>query len=344
MLDQTATTRADEQQPTPAALDAPARKPRKPRGLREFAKTSAIFLISLIATLFLCDRLVGIHLRRHATADGILRTVIASSVPGERVHAIILGDSVARQLFPPGSEPQPGVRFLTTNQALSVAGQYYLMEDALQACPNASAVYLLYIPGCFANNLPPPLSREYLCGYFHSPRQVAEVFKVKGDFALSAAHVGRMLLPNLMLENSFRNHAAAPPQPEAPTAGNGRFAVMQPDMGAEPLFALLERWRPPSPDLPPSPAGSYGPALPPVSEYFLAKMRADCRRRNVTLHVLPCPLSNVETYKDPQRIYQMLPMRVDPALLVDAVHFQRKYVAEYRQKVIDYYHLPIHAE
>ena len=306
-----------------------------------FMRTSAMFLTGLVVTLFICDRVLGLYLRQHATKDGILRPVTTASVPDDKVRYIFLGDSVARQLFPPGSENAEQIRFLTTNQALSVAGQCYLMEDAMRSCPNVSDVYLLYIPGCFSNNLPPPLSREYLCGYFHSAPQVAEIFRVKHDVSLSAAHVGRMLLPNLMLENSFRNHAAAPPQSQALVESGGRFAVTQPDITGEPLLALLQRWWSPSPSSPATPAGTYGPQLSPVSEYFLAKMRADCASRNVKLHVLPCPLSTAEVYEDSQHIFEMPPMRVDPKLLVDAVHFQRKYVAEYRRKVIEYYYLPI---
>ena len=329
------------------AIEEKAGTPARPASQRaeiaRFFRTSAIFLSGLVLTLFASDGLVGVWLRHQPKDDGILKPIVTANIHDDSVRYIFLGDSVARQLFPPGSEPTPQVRYITTNQALSVAGQCYLAEDALRACPYSTDVYLLYIPGCFSNNLPPPLSREYLCGYFHSPRQVAEIYRIKHDLPLSAAHAGRMLLPNLMLENSARNHAAAPPQPGAPTenAGAGNFVITQPDMGGEPLFALLERWQPAAPPWPATPAGTYGPRLSPVSEYFLARMRTDCRERNVRLHILPCPLSKAELYEDAQHIYEMPPLRVDPALLVDAVHFQRKYVPEYRQKVIEYYHLPI---
>ena len=118
------------------------------------------------------------------------------------VRTILLGDSVARQLFPPGREPKElngRYRFLTSNQAISMAGQYYLLQDALRSCPGATDVYLLYFPGSLANDLGPDFTHDYFCGYFHSPRQIAEVFAVKRDFTLLASQVGHGLFPNLML-------------------------------------------------------------------------------------------------------------------------------------------------
>src|SRR5207244_3782124 len=54
----------------------------------------------------------------------------------------------------------------------------------------------------FANNLPRELSRDYFCGFFHRPDQVREIFRLKNDFELTASHIGRCLIPNLMAANS----------------------------------------------------------------------------------------------------------------------------------------------
>jgi hypothetical protein len=164
-----------------------------------------------------------------------------------------------------------------------------------------------------------------------------EVFRLKHDIQLTAAHLGRCLMPNLMMANSTWR-----PAPTTPVVGQraGAGPVAQaPD--PEPLLSLLSAslhgnspWRD-------TPAGSYGPALSPISRHYLEKMRALCRDRHIRLHVLPCPLSRKEIFADAEQVYAMRPMQVDPALLVDAVHFQRQYVPEMRRQVIEYYHLPL---
>jgi hypothetical protein len=268
----------------------------------------------------------------------VFRTIRRSRVPDRRVNILFLGDSVARQLFTPGTEPGPRVRFLPTNQAISLAGQCYMLEDAVNACPAVTDVFLFYIPGCFANNLPPQLSHDYLCGYYHSPSQVLEIFRVKHDWDLSIAHVGRMLLPNLMMANSVWQTSRIPPAQDSPVPES---PASPPPSGRDPLLSLLARCFATAADPPSPPAGSYGPALPPVSQYFLRKMRTICRERGIRLHVLPCPLSTTEQFSDSQHVYDAPPLRVDPVVLADAVHFQAGFISEYRRRVILAYSLPL---
>jgi hypothetical protein len=66
---------------------------------------------------------------------------------------IILGDSVARQIISKGLKDKIRVIDLTCNQAISLAGQYALLINALNANPQVEKVYLLYQIGCFGNNL-----------------------------------------------------------------------------------------------------------------------------------------------------------------------------------------------
>lgn len=324
----------------PQPLDFTGVRPQ--RGVGVFFRTSACFLLGLFLTLWCCDRLIGAHLRRQAMrprGSEVLRATIRARSGNGAVRAIYLGDSVARQLFTPGTEPAPDVKFLATNQAMSLAGQCYLLEESLAANPHLQDVYLLYIPGCFSNNLPVDLSRDYLCAYFHRPDQVAEVFAVKHDVRLTAAHIGRMLLPNLMIENSALDPSAGPAaSPPSIRPATAAF-VAQPSAGREPLFSVLELiWKRP-PESPPPVAGSYGADLSPVSRYFLNKMRGLCAAHRVKLHVLPCPLSTAETFSDPCHVYDAAPLRVDPKLLVDAVHFRAPYVQEYRRRVVEAYAL-----
>jgi len=312
--------------------------------LRRFYRQSTLFVVGLVVALMICDRIIGYGFR-HSWGVPIVGGEILSASrkarrPDAAITSIYLGDSVAHQLFMPGSERDPTARFLTSNQAVSVAGQCYLVEESLRSFPNLKDVYLIYVPGCFSNNLPNELSHDYFCGYFHQPRQVWEVFRVKRDFELSAAHLGRLLLPNMMLANSnwqpvVTTIATAPPP--RPTAA---FLAPAPG-GGEPLLGLLSKVFNAGPDYEPTPAGTYGPDLSVISKHFLAKMRAQCAARDVRVHVLPNPLSTAETFADPQHVYEAPPIRVDPSRLVDPVHFREEYVREYREKMIQTYGLPL---
>ena len=89
---------------------------------------------------------------------------VAERVEGQ-IHTLYLGDSVARQLFPPNYELD-GVRSLTTNQAISVAGQYYLLREALATHRGVREVVLFYQPRSFENNLDQVFTEDYYFGYF----------------------------------------------------------------------------------------------------------------------------------------------------------------------------------
>jgi len=313
------------------------------RPLAYFLLRSSFFLVGLVLTLAASEG-VSRRILRDFRARGVIGTEVASAVRrsqmfNDRVTSVYLGDSVAHQLLAPGTEPGPTVRFLAANQAISVAGQCYLLENALRAYPKLQDVYLLYIPGCFNNNLPRELSHDYFCGYFHSPEQVREVFAVKHDFGLSAAHVGRMLLPNLMMQNSMWWRTSEGDKRPSQPAGGAYLTQAPPD--PEPLLAWLTRCFSSGPEPPLTPAGSYGTTLPPVSSYYLEKMRRDCRSHGVRLHILPCPLSTREVFLDPQHVYDAAPLRVEPRLLVDAVHFHKEFVPEWRARIIEAYKLPL---
>src|SRR5204863_127931 len=84
------------------------------------------------------------------------------------VRTLYLGDSVARQLFKPGEEPSDDVRYVTSNFAVALAGQFYLMDDALRSCPDARDVNLVMVVGAWGNDLDSVCTDDYFCGYFHA--------------------------------------------------------------------------------------------------------------------------------------------------------------------------------
>jgi hypothetical protein len=266
----------------------------------------------------------------------------AQKTPPE-VRTIFLGDSVARQLLMPGTEPRSDVRFLTANQAISLAGQCRLLEMAFDADPAIRDVYLVYIPGCFDNNLSPRFSHDYYCGYFHRPRDVLEVFRLKHDAHLTASHVGRLLMPNLMLANSCWNAGNAGSNGRAaPTAAMGAIRPAPPE--PEPILSVMDWMMGKSPELPEPRAGSYGKDLPPVSLHFFEKMKSLCYSHGAQLHLIPSPLSSAERFSDPQNLYEVQPMRVNSSMLMDAVHLAPSHVEATRRRMIAAYHLPLNPD
>jgi hypothetical protein len=111
------------------------------------------------------------------------------------------------------------------------------------------------------------------------------------------------------------------------------------------LTELSDLFKPPAGAIPELEAGRRAVVLSPVSQYYLAKLRADCRARGVRLHVLPCPVSNERNrveYVDIDKIYDG-PMLGDiPAEhFGDSVHLKREYVIPVRARMIELYRLPL---
>lgn len=59
---------------------------------------------------------------------------------------LIIGDSIANQLFSALQESNPETDILTTNAALMITGQYLLAEEYLKNHPNATDIYLVMHP------------------------------------------------------------------------------------------------------------------------------------------------------------------------------------------------------
>jgi hypothetical protein len=320
---------------------------------------AALFLLGFAGAAWVADWAAGRHIRKTLGFNVLPfggNHIIGADVYGvtwrahrrtPEVRTILLGDSVARQLFPPGREPKElggRYRLLTSNQAISMAGQYFLLQDALRSSPGTTDVYLLYFPGSLTNDLGPELSHDYFCGYFHSPRDIVEVFAVKRDFTLLASQVGHGLFPNLMLLNSASHPApvfgaAAPPRP-ATTAG-----YQQLPSNREPVLDAATSLA----GAPPLAHSEWDPTAPPqtrellvqstVTRAFLPKIRDLCRDRGIRLHVLPCPCSDARPFRDADGVYDAPIVYFDHRQFQDTIHFQTRYLPAVRQRVVETYGL-----
>lgn len=309
--------------------------------MRQFLKTAGMFALGLVVTLAAVERFLGWRLAyshgKFCVAPEIYEAIERAQEPSSSVHTVLLGDSVARELFPPGSERRSDDRFLACNQAGSLAAQYYILSDALRSFPELRDVYLLYYPGSFENDLGPPLSNDFFCGFFHAPKQIREVFEVKRDARLAMVQFGRLLLPNILAANSVNRPTAwqwVPPRPGiAPTSFGS---------ANEPLADLLDRlWgSEPAQQIPAKTAAGRPVFLSRISEHYLPKMRELCRSRGVAFHVLPCPCSDAERFNDFQHVYERAIIYVPAAEFGDGIHLRKPFVPEMRQRLIVQYGLP----
>ncbi|HEY2588345.1 MAG TPA: hypothetical protein VGI81_21575 [Tepidisphaeraceae bacterium] len=311
--------------------------------MAKFLQTSLAFTAGLLCVLIGTDRFLGRRMAsgwgRASVAPEVYLSVAHAGQFSTRVRALYLGDSVAHQMFPPFGEPDRDERYLANNQAISLAGQYFLLADALKHCPNARDAYLIYYPGSFENDLGPPLANDYFCGFFHKPAQIRDVFEATHDVRLSAVQIGRLLLPHILEANSNNR----PMEIWSPVGGGGGIAGE--GLGPEPVLMLINRFTggargPTPPPLPTDAQGRRPVMLSDVSRYFLPKMRDLCRARGVRLHVLPCPCSDAIPFIDHLGVYDR-PFLYEPHQeFVDWIHFFRRYVDPVRRRMIAAYGLP----
>lgn len=279
------------------------------RGVRAFAARAALFAVGGLALVFALDAALGWYTARtdgrYLVGREVYQAVRTARRADPRVRVVYLGDSVARQLFSPGTEPGPEARFLATNAAISAAGQCYLLEDVLQSCPNLRTVYLLMTPSAWINELDPAYTRDYFCGYFHRPRYVREMFAVKRNLKLQGSHLARCLLPNV-----FALNTAMTVRPSAPATA--------------PAWYLQPR---------------NTVRLGPVSRYYVRKMRRLCAERGITFRLLPCPTSSRFVYDGVEAVYDE-PLIYIPdaaAFVEDGLHFRRASLDAVRSRMIETY-------
>ena len=295
------------------------------------------FCLGLVLTVFAVDATLG---WRSARSQGkrligrdVREAIAAARRPGERVTTLYLGDSVARQLFLPGAEPHDGVRYATSNFAIALAGQYYLLEDVLKSCPNVREVNLVMVVGVWGNDLDSVFTHDYFCGHFHSRAQVAEVFRLKRDWRLSAVHASRWLLPNLLAHNAAR-------RPQAPSAAPAQGHVVEgwlAPAGGEPLLTVLARGFPPPPPVepvPPAPDGAVAIPLSRVSRHYLDRMRALCAARGIRLRVVCGPCPDTYRFADTAGIYDGPIFYVDHHKFSDGVHIRPEHLDAVRADLI----------
>jgi hypothetical protein len=144
--------------------------------LRDAAETTAPrrssgdawrFALKLVA--FLLILAVGINVVAlfvpETNYQDIFRAIRRAEQP-TGAHTLILGDSVARQMFTADNE-LPGFRNLATNQAVSMVGQYILAARTLENGKQVRTIALVMIPRSLRNDLDQHLTFNYFVRPFY---------------------------------------------------------------------------------------------------------------------------------------------------------------------------------
>ena len=108
---------------------------------------------------------------------------------------LILGDSVANQLFDGVLYDNPDFRICPVNRAITFAGQYILIKEYLKNHPDATDVYIAFYSGTLASDIDPQLSYQYIAmpfiihGYGEDldPLVMGKLKKTYGSFFLKPA-------------------------------------------------------------------------------------------------------------------------------------------------------------
>lgn len=123
-------------------------------------KHSILFILVGIAIFLLLETFVF----KQTTVNQDVYEAIKLAETAKAYPEVIIGDSVARQLYPTG----PGKKslYLTSNQAISMVAQYILVDKYISRFPGqVKDVIAIFHPFTLANNLDQP----YTFNYFFLP-------------------------------------------------------------------------------------------------------------------------------------------------------------------------------
>lgn len=256
-------------------------------------KRALAFLVTLAAAVAAFEAFAERRIAAHpADLVGveIYDALNRAAAPGPEVERIYIGDSVARQFFPLGAEPHARVRFLTTNATISIAGDYYLVEEAFRQSPNARDIILVSRPENLQVNLDPPANQDYFSAFFHTPAAIRELWSVKHDRRLASSQAVHWAIPGIMAINNLWR--------QDPRALTRRTPNRERDIIIKPTEVTLS----------------------PIAAHFLPRLRAMAAARGGSFRIISVPLPDTEPWTDPSGIFSDSIMYLDRATFGDGVH------------------------
>ena len=256
-------------------------------------KRALAFLVTLAAAVAAFEALAERRIRadNHDLVGVEIYDVLErASMSGPQVERVYIGDSVARQFFAPGDEPHQRVLFLTTNATISLAGDYYLVEEAFHHSPNARDIVLVTRPEKLLTNLDPPDHQDYFSAFFHRPTEIRELWRLKHDRRLAISQAIHWTMPGVMaMNNMWRQNPRALAHKSPPRQ---RDVIVVPTMVA----------------------------LSPVSAHFIPRLQGLAASRGGTLRIVSVPLPDTEPWTDPSHIFNDEILYMPKPVFGDGVH------------------------
>ena len=139
--------------------------------LLKFSLSLLVFLIVIeIVSFFLIQSNV-IYNRNYIYPGSEIYRSITKSKKKSNAKILLLGDSVGNQLFP-SEKSNDTINSLTSNQAISIVGQYILLQNYLETGNRPTKVVLLYSPFSLKNNLDQKFTFHYFIKPFYKKEYI----------------------------------------------------------------------------------------------------------------------------------------------------------------------------
>ncbi len=136
--------------------------------MKKFLIQLAFFVPLIVISFYITPLFLILSDQYKSTVAGRETYVsIKRSKTKHKTKKLLLGDSVAKQLFP---DPNDTINSLACNHAISLAGQYFLLNNYIKTGNKPDTVYLLFSNLSFLNNL----HQIYTYHYFLKPFYHAE--------------------------------------------------------------------------------------------------------------------------------------------------------------------------
>ena len=144
--------------------------------MRKFYINAFFFALALAAVLVLVDFLSMVGTTRtllakltdstayisEDTGSDEIKPYIKKARSADKTTKLIIGDSVCHQLFSKLQKLNPDIAIIGSNGGITVAGQYILAKEYLDAHPDASDVFLLMLPKSMARTFSTDWGYQYV--------------------------------------------------------------------------------------------------------------------------------------------------------------------------------------
>jgi hypothetical protein len=153
--------------------------------MKKFLLKTVLFLsiFFALATIGVLYRLHNDRYQRLVTGSEIYYSIHKSKGINEQSSTVILGDSVARQLFDNVTNNGP-ITSLACNQSIGMVGHFILLNNYINAGNRVDTVYLIFTPFSFKNNL----DQVYTYHYFLKPFYTDEYFPLFTKTVIEQIH------------------------------------------------------------------------------------------------------------------------------------------------------------